>query len=1500
MSAKLLAALAACWWLIANILNPSALLLRAGLAPRGDRPLAPSVLRSAPGGATRARLPNCDTYIRIAQRPPDPYYRDSATFVVEYGESSDTLASPTCLATGNTPDPATFRFYVNGVDRTSAFAAGGGSASGLVTSLPSKTTDTFLATITGHTAAGVPRTDSDQRSAYVDAAPPPSIDASPTNFDDQQLAACAVGCFAATYAQSTVPYVSLGTPRSVTLAYHGDRAFPRPFLVVDVAPNAGGVQPQKYSLSATIDGNAVTFVNGEQTLYFTAPAGTRRLVGQFDGSSLTTGMHTVALSATAHFANGQSGTATSGSQLAVVNQSSSPVARGWTIAGLQRAYVQSGGSVMIAGGDGSAVFYAGSCASTASSCSFTSPSNNFTRLTASLTGSSRTYTLAFPDSTKVTFNSTGQMTKVADRSGATVQYRYDGSGRLTQVTDPWRTYAGAPTYTVLSYGANGLSQIAEPGTNNAPGGGRATGVTVNSDRTLGAITDPGGGASRFGYDAQLRLASVVNRRGDTTSFTYDPLTWKLASTVLPRVPVDNGSGGTTMAAPVLTFHAPQAAGMPTGPTLGTPAPSIAPDSAEGSVTDPGNHVTRMTLTPYGLPARVTDPLGNVTTISSTGLHVTTVVYPTGASALYGYTGAFLTSSQVAGQGTQNFRYGAFGQVDSTWGSGIPTTRSYIGVKGRIDSVMFAGDAAHKSKITYDTLNRVLVVKDPQSHQTSYHYDAVTGNLDSTQAPGNRVAVTRFDAYGRDSASRANGLPWQRVVYDLLNRPTQAYDGVNATPTSFAYDSLFQTRVTDAKGQVYSFTYDALGRLTRRTDPAGAVDSAAYDADGLQRRWTNRRGQTLSYSYDALHRLLSKSGQNATTASYGYSADGRVSAGWNSVSVDSTFVSSTGWIDSVVTRFPATGRRFQRYYRQNATLGTLDSIGISDANGTIAFVPRRYTWNTTTGTLTSIRLGTSTTALTYDNDQVLKSRTFPSALAVNDTVTAMHQLFRRSFSNATVNDALWRGYGYDSLARVDNVITRTSGGFLPTYASRTFRYDSLGRVTGTQVQSSYGSPPLDSTGYQPRTVPAATITYDAVGNRTDSSATYAAGNRLQQFGGTTFGADLDGNVTQKLDGSGNGPRYYWSADGLLDSVVAGTVRLRYEYNALGQLVRRSRDGVVDRHFLWDGDQLLAELDGAATSRVGEYAYYPGVDQPLAVITGATTPTSTRYAVSDETGSVIGLIDGTTVSEQFAYDAWGAPTASPASSTSRLRWQGLVWESDSTRLYYARNRWYDPQVGRFMTEDPIDIVGGINLFAFATGDPIGGRDPLGMCPTYYAPTNADPHKSPGPNVSPGGTGKDLIGNSYTCGCDGQWYAGGGAPTCDDVQQRLLQGGFRGFGGGGGFAGGGAGGSWGDLPKVDASALLRLAGSWSRLNFKLQYQVKRNPPWKTDKFHAFTLKYDLAIVLLGEVVDTKPNGYRVYAITSTLDGVPGRYEIGGKPLNTGEPGLYVTHRFFRPTGK
>ena len=94
--------------------------------------------------------------------------------------------------------------------------------------------------------------------------------------------------------------------------------------------------------------------------------------------------------------------------------------------------------------------------------------------------------------------------------------------------------------------------------------------------------------------------------------------------------------------------------------------------------------------------------------------------------------------------------------------------------------------------------------------------------------------------------------------------------------------------------------------------------------------------------------------------------------------------------------------------------------------------------------------------------------------------------------------------------------------------------------------------------------------------------------------------------------------------------------------------------------------------------------------------------------------------THLTSALGTDAWGRLTTAPAvtdTTTMRLRWKGMLYEADSTQLYYVRNRWYDPVTRRFLSEDPIGLDGGINPYVFGENDPISMSDPLGLDSDVY---------------------------------------------------------------------------------------------------------------------------------------------------------------------------------------
>src|SRR5204862_4078770 len=90
----------------------------------------------------------------------------------------------------------------------------------------------------------------------------------------------------------------------------------------------------------------------------------------------------------------------------------------------------------------------------------------------------------------------------------------------------------------------------------------------------------------------------------------------------------------------------------------------------------------------------------------------------------------------------------------------------------------------------------------------------------------------------------------------------------------------------------------------------------------------------------------------------------------------------------------------------------------------------------------------------------------------------------------------------------------------------------------------------------------------------------------------------------------------------------------------------------------------------------------------------------------------LVDGAgSIQTQYTYEAFGQTTTTGASSTNQRQYTGR--ENDGTGLYFYRARYYNPQLARFITEDPLDFTGGdANLYAYVWNSPVNLRDPLGL--------------------------------------------------------------------------------------------------------------------------------------------------------------------------------------------
>jgi RHS repeat-associated protein len=1107
---------------------------------------------------------------------------------------------------------------------------------------------------------------------------------------------CEASCFAATYSFSTVPYYSLDQPRNVTIVYNADQASPRPYIFADVNGDDGtGVNINQFTMSATVNGAAVTFLTGSTLLTFSGALGPVRLSGQFNASTLSTNVYPLVITVKAFYADGTNVQKSITTKLMVLNEAGAPAAKGWTIAGVQRIYSTIGSGYLITGGDGSGVRFSALGAKGA----------DYSRVT--YDAGSATYTRTYSDGSRVIFNSSGAETSAIDANGRISTLGYDANGRIQTISDPYRKQPnGSATFITLTYDANGLTRIQEPSADGTPGAGRSTTFSVDGTRCLLSAQDPDAITTHFNCDASGRLSTITDRRGGMTTFGYSAVSWKLSQVTLPQIAVDAGGGTTTLTNPVIRY----------GPWQ---------DGGSAWIQDPAGRMTYFSVNPFGQAVDITDPAGLHTVVTTYGILPTRITHPSGwtDTVMYDTLGR-VTRNHPAGGSPTDYQYIPANSL-------TPTLLVVTGAGSRLDSLSlnaihqvyhgtYTGTPRQTLDFLYDPATLQLSSStDNAGHRTSYAYDARFGNLQSaTNAAGRVTSAKLFDSYGRDSVVTPIGLASQTSLYDILNRITsESAAGVTIT---FGYDQLFRTDVYDgySPSNHYHTDYNALGWPTNECDPFSLCATTRYDASGLAMSTTNRRGQILSVGRDGAGRITSKSGAGIVASNFSYNSNGHDMVAWNAVERDSVFV-NPGTLtipasDSVVTWID--GKRYRIFHRFPSAVAGVDSLNIISNTG-ITFLNRVANYSSS-GFLTSFKFGS--TAAGWTNFPLTPNADGTGGAVAylgfnrTDSALATHLTGSVNFSNGLAS-TFNRLYHYNSSGRIDQVML---GSGLST--QQAFSYDNLGRLTQFDVRtgcSLAGRDTLDGSSYScPTVVSSSVYSYDAMGNRTDHGGVPAVGNRYAADNGGTYYYDSDGNVTQKYKDMIYNKQYYWSAENQLDSAIRDSwYRTDYDYNAFGKPVRvwsgDPNGRQVARYLLWDGEALLAELTPSGQREV-DYLYFPGaIDHPFAHTEGATSPTEVRYHEVDELGNVVGTSAGSSVSQSNSYDTWGTVSYS-GNADQHLTWKGLWWNGDLTGLYYMRGRWYEPEGGRFVNEDPAGFAGGYNLYAFSGNDPVNGTDPSGL--------------------------------------------------------------------------------------------------------------------------------------------------------------------------------------------
>jgi RHS repeat-associated protein len=909
---------------------------------------------------------------------------------------------------------------------------------------------------------------------------------------------------------------------------------------------------------------------------------------------------------------------------------------------------------------------------------------------------------------------------------------FDSLGRLISVQDRNRNF------TTLTYSQNRLTQITDAASRQIT----FTYGDLQNPNQVTAVGDVVGTIAMYNYDTSGRLVQVTYADGAFNRFNYDANSFILSVTdtdskVLESHTYDQYGRGLTSA---------RAGGVE----------SFSVSYSAGGV------------------AHLTDSMGRLTDYGSSAIHernVMNTISGSGCATCGGRsdqtffydTDGNRTSSQDALLKTTTFQYDALGHITqrSITVNGTPVTwhftyysnydeiSSITDPLGHVTTNTFDSNGnmltttappiggrtpPTTTSFTYDTKGQLLTVTDPLNHVTTFTYTAA-GLVHTITDAQNKVTQFEYDSRGnRTTIIDAIQQP-TTFAYDLRNRLTSVtYPTTPQTSTAYTYDSRGRrTSVTDANGKTTTFGYDDADRLITVTDaqtPAG-VTHYEYDSESNLINVTDALGRITHYEYDAQGRVTSTTFPSLLIETYSYDAVGNM----------------TGKTDrnqhNVSYSYDELGRRTRKQYPDQTQVNySYDAASrltqVTDPTGTYQFTYDPMGRLTQTSTAYSFITGhTFTVGYAWDVAANLISMTDPQNGSTTYTYDTLNRLLtlknpqRNQFS--FTYDALGRrtqlarpnsvntNYQYDPLSRVTSLLHQftTNKGATTTLDGAQYTYDAAGNRLArtdkrTNVVSNFTYDPLyEVTQVTQGASTVESYSFDAVGNRLSSlgvaSYSYNASSELTGQGSTSYGYDSNGNLI-----TAGSTTYSWDFENRLTQVMLpGGSQVNFKYDPMGRRIQKSSSsGTVN--YVYDGANTLEEVN-ASGALVTRYTQAPGVDQILAILNSGAT----NYYEADAQGTITSLSNSSgLLASTYTYDSFGKLTASSGTAFNTYRYTGR--ESDSeTGLYYDRARYYDPSVGRFISEDPILFEGGMDFYAYVSNNSVNRIDPLGLCPLSETP-------------------------------------------------------------------------------------------------------------------------------------------------------------------------------------
>ncbi|MFD2160623.1 RHS repeat domain-containing protein [Rubritalea tangerina] len=597
--------------------------------------------------------------------------------------------------------------------------------------------------------------------------------------------------------------------------------------------------------------------------------------------------------------------------------------------------------------------------------------------------------------------------------------------------------------------------------------------------------------------------------------------------------------------------------------------------------------------------------------------------------------------------------------------------------------------------TFDALNRDVTCADLQEQADGVDryklYNAASQVISSADAQGN-VTTQSYDARNRLVSTTDPNQIVVDYTYDANSNLTSLNDG-NGNTRTWEYNArnLKSRKTNPTPNDVLDYAYDALRRLTLKIDQDNHHHISEYDMASRLEKRVYKTGGTITesedtFTYDGASRLLSstKGRYNVTTA-HTYAADS---------SPLSETISYQGKTYTTARTYDAANRPISQTFQDGKV-----QTWVYDARNLVA---------------SSSYEGESIFTQTQDDGYRLTHQTLGNGLTHSITYGRSDHLRTFDFvldGTQSIED-LELSYSY----AVDKQITaETVAGGVMQDASFTASYDSGNRVTGWNRTGAIDTNSPESQSWN----------YDDAGNWTSTTIDGTVQNRshnddneLTAVAGNNTALDDRGNLTE--DDQGN--VYIYDLDNRLKRVeLDNNTDVDMVYDALGRRVLID-NGSDETFFTWWGDQEVAEHEHNSTQSTVQNDLWAHPTALNTIIARAVEGSKFKmewyhknyldhvYAVSDDSGDIL---------EHYRYNAFGEVEVYNTSENelatgaidNKVTWNSRRYDSD-TKLHYYKYRHYNPALGRWLSRDPIEEEGGVNLYGFVGNDVVNKTDVFGL--------------------------------------------------------------------------------------------------------------------------------------------------------------------------------------------